>query len=451
VKRLLVLAYFFPPIGGGGCQRTLKLVRYLKPLGWDSTVVTARDSDYWILDPTLLEEVPDSTEVIRAGGLTSHRLVRLLSGRGVAVERRQEARDPRSFRRLRRLQSWLLIPDGYLRWAREAERAAAQRIGAGGVDVIWTTSSPESAHLAGLGLKRRFGLPWVADFRDPWVGRVTYNPPTPWHDARHRSLERDVVMGADRVTVVSDAMASLYRGRYPDLPRERFVTIPNGVDSDDWVRADRLASAAASSEEADRDQGRLILLHAGQLAHRPTVRTLLAAARRVLDSDPSAASALRLRFLGGNEELLPEECTDPALKGIVELHPSRPHIEALAAMRRADALVLLGHGGEADSLLYTGKIYEYLTSGRPVLGIVDPGPGADLLAASNAGPVCSAGDIEAVAAAIRSWISEWRRGGSLTGGYRNPGDSPWERRAVAAQVASLLGGLLGRPNFVSRK
>ena len=442
MKRLLVLAYFFPPIGGGGCQRTLKLVRYLHPLGWTSTVVTSRDPDYWILDPTLLQEVPELTEVIRAGGLTSHRLVRLLSGGGVAVERRQGERDPRSFRILRRLQSWLLIPDGYRSWAREAERAAARRIGAGGVDVLWTTSSPESAHLAGMALRRRFGLPWIADFRDPWVGRATYAPPTRWHDARHRALERGVVEAADRITLVSEAMVALYRDRYPGVPRERFVYVPNGVDSDDWRRADGEASSAASAQEAERDRGRFVLLHAGQLAHRPTVRTLLAAARRVIEADPSASSSIRLRFLGGNEELLPEEYCDPALHGIVELLPSRPHLEALAAMRRADALVLLGHGGEPDSLLYTGKIYEYLTSGRPVLGILDPGPGAELLRASGAGPVCSARDETAAAEALGRWYSEWRRAGRLpTVHPPEPLAVAWERSAIAGQVAGLLSSL----------
>ena len=443
MKRLLLLAYFFPPIGGGGCQRTLKLVRYLEPNGWTSTVVTARDPDYWILDPTLLEEVPGSTEVIRTRGMTSHRLLRLLSGSGVTVERRQGGRDPRSFQALRKVQSWLLIPDGYLSWAREAERAAVRRIEGGGVDAVWTTSSPESAHLAGKGLKQRFGLPWVADFRDPWVGRVTYAPPTAWHDGRHRALERAVVEGADRVTLVSEAMVALYRGRYSDVPPERFVYVPNGVDSDDWRRVDGMAPTAASIEEKVRDRGKLVLLHAGQLAHRPTARTLLGAVRRVVDADPSAAGSIRLRFLGGNEELLPGDLGD--LGEIVELAPSRPHLEALAAMKRAGALVLLGHGGEADSLLYTGKIYEYLTSGRPVLGILDPGPGADLLRASGAGPVCSARDDGAAAEAIGRWLSEWRRDGSLSPADSPPGASEWERSAVAARAAGLLSDLDSRP------
>ena len=437
MKRLLAIAYFFPPLGGGGCQRTLKLVRYLEPEGWASTVVTARDSDYWILDPTLEAEVPRTAEVIRVGGLTSLRLVRLLAEtRG--IEKQQGSRDARAFQRLRRVQSWLLIPDGYRAWAREAERAALRRIAAGGIDALWTTSSPESAHLAGLAVKRRFGVPWVADFRDPWVGRVTYAPPTSWHDARHRELERAVVTAADRVTLVSEAMTALYRKRYHDLAGEKFLTLPNGVDSDDWRRA---AALPASAEADGRDDGRCVLLHAGQLAHRPTVRTLLDAVRRVVEADPKARADLRLRFLGGNEELRSEEWEERGLSGIVEMEPSRPHLEALRAMRRAYALVLLGHGGDADSFLYTGKIYEYLTSGRPVLAILDPGPAADLVLAAGAGAVCRSTDVSCVAQAVEVLLKSFREGKDGTVRPHSSLAAGWERKVLAGQAAAILGHL----------
>lgn len=434
MKRLLAIAYFFPPLGGGGCQRTLKLVRYLEPEGWASTVVTTRDADYWILDPSLEAEIPRTAEVIRVGGLTSLRLVRLLAEAG-GIERRQGARDARAFQRLRRAQSWLLLPDGYRAWSREAQRAAVRRIVAGGIDALWTTSSPESAHLAGLALKRRFGIPWVADFRDPWVGRVTYAPPTAWHDARHRELERSVVTAADRVTLVSEPMTALYRERYRDLPAEKFVTLPNGVDSDDWRRAGELPT------RTERDEGRCVLLHAGQLAHRPTVRTLLDALERVIEADPGAREQLRLRFLGGNEELRPEEWAKRGLDGIVEVEPSRPHLEALQAMRRAHALVLLGHGGQADSLLYTGKIYEYLTSGRPILGVLDPGPAADLILRAGAGSVSRPGDVDSTARAIEDLLQSFRSGQDSA--VRPPAAlaAGWERKALAGQAAALLGRL----------
>jgi len=95
MKRVLVIAYFFPPLGGGGVQRTLKLVRYLEPHGWASTVVTAREEDYWILDPSLLDEVPATTEILRAGGLTSLRLLRLLSRGGATISSWSRSRSSR--------------------------------------------------------------------------------------------------------------------------------------------------------------------------------------------------------------------------------------------------------------------------------------------------------------------------------------------------------------------
>lgn len=438
MRRLLALAYFFPPLGGGGCQRTLKLIRYLEPHRWAATVVTAREADYWILDPTLADEIPGSAEVLRVRGLTSLRLIKLLSKSGVAVERVPGARDRELFRKLRRVQSWLLIPDGYRPWAREAQRVASRRIAAGGIDALWTTSSPESAHLAGLALKRRFGLPWVADFRDPWVGRVTYQPPTSWHHERHRDLERRVVESADRVTVVSEPMAALYRERYPSRA-DRILVLPNGVDSDDWARSAALVPAPNATAKASR---RFVLLHAGQLAHRPTVRTLLDAVRLLVEKDAAARGELRIQFLGGNEELEPEEWTTRGLDGMVELLPPRPHLEALAAMRRADGLVLLGHGGAADALLYTGKIYEYATSGRPVLGIVDAGPGEQLIHRSGVGEVCSARDAACAARLLERWIVAWRRGESLTASAPTALSATWERKRSAAEAAELLNGLV---------
>jgi len=435
VKRVLVLAYFFPPLGGGGCQRTLKLVRYLEPLGWRSSVVTTAGRDYWILDPTLEGEIPESAEVLRVGGLTAGKLLQALARVGVPVQEPQGRRTTGPLGALRAIQRWTLLPDGYRGWAHAAERAAEVRIGRGGIDAVWTTSSPESAHLAGLALKKRHQLPWVADFRDPWVGRVTYHPPTSWHDARNRAMERRVVSAADRVTVVSEAMVARYRSRYPEIAPERFVCLPNGFDSDDWRRADLASADGPRAPDAPK---RFVLLHAGQLAHRPTVRTLLDGARLARDRDPGARAALLLRFVGGNEEIGPRELSRYGLGEALELLPSQPHIESLVSMRRAAALVLLGHGGSADSLLYTGKLYEYLSSGRPVLAILDDGPAAQLIRATGAGLVIRPGDTERVAAVLLEWLEAWRAGTGPSASVSPALLDPWERRNLAAQASRIL-------------
>ncbi|HXF59211.1 MAG TPA: glycosyltransferase [Candidatus Saccharimonadales bacterium] len=433
MKRVLIVAYFFPPLGGGGCQRTLKLVRYLEPNGWRSTVVTTRDRDYWILDPSLEREIPAETEVLRVGGLTGGKVLQTLSRAGVPVQEKQGRRRAGPLQALRSLQRWTILPDAYRSWAQAAERAASERIDRGGVDAIWTTSSPESAHLAGLALQKRHRLPWVADFRDPWVGRVTYRPPTAWHDARHRAMERRVVTSADRVTLVSEAMVALYRARYPAIDPERFVMLPNGFDPDDWRRAD--LEGEASPQAPSR---RFVLLHAGQLAHRPTVRTLLEAARLLLERDPSAREDLRVRFTGGNEEIGPRERERYGLGETLEFAPSEPHIDSLVSMRRAGALALLGHGGSADSLLYTGKIYEYLTSGRPVLAILDEGPAAELVRSSGGGIVVRPGDVPGTLNVLREWLAAFRAGKDLAVQVSPTQNTAWERPKLAAQAARIL-------------
>jgi len=437
-KRVLVLAYFFPPLGGGGCQRTLKLVRYLEPEGWRSTVVTTRDTDYWILDPTLADEIPASAEIVRVGGLTAGSVLNVFSRAGIPVQEAQGRRRAGPFRALRSIQRFMLLPDAYRSWARAAERAADARIREEGVDALWTTSSPESAHLAGLALEKKHRLPWVADFRDPWVGRATYRPPTPWHDARHRAMERRVVSAADRVTLVSEAMVALYRKRYPRVDPARFVYLPNGFDSDDWRRADLRSAEHAMSGPSAESPRRFVLLHAGQLAHRPTVRTLLEAARLVMARDPGARGELRLRFVGGNEEIGPREREGYGLGEALEFLPSQPHIESLASMRGAGALLLLGHGGAADSLLYTGKLYEYLSSGRPVLAIVDKGPAAELVRASGAGQVVRPGDVEGAARALLGWLAAARAGGITPTRVPPALLDAWERRNLAAQASRIL-------------
>lgn len=435
MKRVLFLAYFFPPLGGGGCQRTLKLVRYLEPLGFAASVVTARDPEYWILDPTLADEVPASTEVLRVAGFTAHRVLRWLGRSGAGPERPQGSRRRGVFRGLRALQSFFFLPDGYVGWSRAASREAAARIERGGVDAVWTTSSPESAHVAGLALKRRFGLPWIADFRDPWVGRVTYRPPTPIHDRAHRRLEREVVREADGVTMVSEAMIEVYRRRHPDVTPDRFLLVPNGYDPDDFARAKSGGEPRPASVPRP-----FLLLHAGQLAHRPTVETVLAAVRRIHASTPDLASRLRVRFLGGNEEIEDPARLRAELGPLVQVAPSVPHLESIAAMRDADALLLLGHGGRADALIYTGKIYEYLASGRPVLAVADEGPAVDLIRRSRAGAVHRPGDSDGLASTLRDWMERAERGEPV------PGASPGalrglDRRESAARAAAILGPL----------
>ena len=162
MRRLLVLCYFYPPLGGGGVHRVLGFTRHLPRHGWECTVVCADAGDYWVSDESLLAGVPRATEVIRVRGGSALSawlgLTRAASGR----------RSTRAFSGLRKLSDWWLIPDSYVGWSRRARAAAERRARRGGFDAMLSSSPPDSVHLAALAVHRRIGLPWVADFRDPW-------------------------------------------------------------------------------------------------------------------------------------------------------------------------------------------------------------------------------------------------------------------------------------------
>jgi hypothetical protein len=202
-RRLLLLAYFYPPLAGGGVHRVLSFTRYLPRHGWDCTVICAGEEDYWVRDESLARLVPAETEVIRVRGGSA--LSALLRARGGAATGR---RSGSAFAGLRALSDWWLLPDSYAGWSRRAGVAAAARIERGGVDAVLTTSPPDSVHLAGGELARRFSLPWVADFRDPWIGLHFRRPPAvaPRASREHgapRAGQADLVLTASRTPAIA--------------------------------------------------------------------------------------------------------------------------------------------------------------------------------------------------------------------------------------------------------
>ncbi|MEZ4651466.1 MAG: glycosyltransferase [Candidatus Eisenbacteria bacterium] len=233
-RRLLYVAYFFPPLGGAGVQRTLKFVRYLADFGWDATVVTGPAS-YWLRDDSLAEEVPSTVRVVRA----PHWGSRFVGGGGSST-RRSASR----IRGLRAVSRALLVPDAYVGWVAPTRRVLGDLVRAERFDAVITTSSPDSTHLLGRWLHRSRHLPWIADFRDPWTRRMSYAPPTELHHRVQRSLERSVLEEADRVVVTSDATRQDYLGLIPTLAPESIVTITNGFDEEDFAAAERWMRSA---------------------------------------------------------------------------------------------------------------------------------------------------------------------------------------------------------------
>ncbi|MBD3334673.1 MAG: glycosyltransferase, partial [Candidatus Eisenbacteria bacterium] len=239
-RRVLFIAYYFPPSGGSGVQRPLKFVKYLERFGWEPVVLTVKESAAFpARDPALAADIPPSTEIHRTPIWEPHTIFQRLTGsrRGGAVDVDTVARwDRLSFpaRCLSRIRATLFVPDARIGWFPFAVSRARAIHRRRPVDAVLSTGPPFTAHLIGRSVARRIGRPWVADYRDPWTHAAFYPPRPGWVRRLDRRLEGRCLARADRNIVVVPAMRDEFLADHPRLAPHRFAVIPNGYDPDDF-------------------------------------------------------------------------------------------------------------------------------------------------------------------------------------------------------------------------
>ena len=431
LRRALVVTYYFPPAGGPAVQRVLKTVKYLRGYGYEPTVLTVADGAYPQRDPTLAADVPEGVVVHRTRSFDPFGLYARLTGKPKA-----EAVPVGSIgggSRAERLARWgranVFLPDARVGWVPFAVREAFRLHRERPFDVVLTSGPPHSAHLVGRALKRRRGLPWVADFRDPWTG-INYYEELPMTEAARRldrRLERSVLREADRVVTVSptwaDGLATL-AGR----PRSEIVVVHNGFDEEDFEGVPRGPEAVA------RD--RFVLAYVGSMYATRNPTTLWAALAALRDA--GEVEELRLRLVGGIGEDVRAALAAARLDAVTEFVPYVPHDEAVRAMTQAALLLLVVDPCRTERGILTGKLYEYLASGRPVLALGPPdGDAARLLEETGGGRLFGRGDVEGMAAFVREHYAAWAAGRPREGASAEA-VAPYSRRAETGQIAAVL-------------
>ena len=424
MRRLLILSAFYPPLAGGGVHRVLSFTRHLPAHGWACTVVCAGEHDYWVRDESLVDRIPADTEVLRVTGGSAMATWLRLRGPSATGRRSASALAP-----LRALSDWWLLPDSYVGWARRAGVVAALRLAAGGVDAVMSSSPPDSAHLAARDAAREAKRPWIADFRDPWVGLHFKKPPTPWHRARQAAMEASVTGGADLVLAASRTHADALAARASARPR-RLLHLPNGFEP----------VVAAAGTAVDRST--FTLAFTGTLSLMEDAGTLFDAIARVLAADPAAHEQLRVKLAGPYELDWEEYAVALQLHHMVEFLGPIEHAESRALQQAADALLLWRPRGEGYRTMVPGKLYEYLDSGRPVLALLDAADEAASLVRRAGGWVGPPGGAAELAAEISARLARWRASGRETAARPDWLDSH-TRAALAARLASELDALVG--------
>jgi glycosyltransferase involved in cell wall biosynthesis len=413
--KVLLVTMYFPPAGGGGVQRPLKFATHLPALGIETHVLAPDDPKWLHSDPGLAPPTQAWIHRARYLGPRARRLADELHGRR-GLDRL--TRQARSF------SSRLLVPDENVAWNLTAIPAAVRIVRAQGIDVVLTTSPPNSVHLIGAAVKRVTGVRWVADLRDS----IAEHPHRRVERASVRAKEKVsesvaklVARRADVIVAASDAIAEEALGLEP---AGVVTTILNGADFDDFAGLEY------------RRTGSFRITHTGSFFGKRDPRPFLTALHE------SGLDDVVARFVGDFRAADREWAESLGLGERLELHPYVSRREALALQRDSDALLLLipEAGGRGQGVL-SGKVFEYLAAERPILAAVPPeGAAADLIRETGAGVVTAPDDVQGLARALSELHAAWLAG-MLDGTALSAADR--ERLGRGARVEELADVLRG--------
>ncbi len=403
-----MIAYFFPPLGGAGVQRALKLARYLPEFGWSPVVLTSEPDPGAVLDPTLTGQIPQQALILRVKGLHAPRWLpwRLRSW----------------------ITRWLLVVDEQLGWYLPAVSASRELVQQNRAQVLFSTSSPYTCHLIALALKRSTGLPWVADFRDPWLDNPGAAYPTRWHARWVAALEKKVCLSADRILVTTPRARQALLERLVELPPEKVVYLPNGYDPQDYD----------SLQPAEKMPLVFNIVHTGSFySQGRTPNAFLSALHSLVSSGEIPRDQIRLHLAGSLGKPARQAVQQSGISDLVVEHGYLSHHESLQRLLSADLLLLVNHPGQAGELVVPAKFYEYLGAGKPVLILSSPGAVIDLASQLGAGTAVEPDDVDAITEAILENYRRWQRG-DLQVKVRNEDLQPYQRRSQAGQLAEVL-------------
>jgi len=430
-RRILLISYLFPPVGGIGVQRALSLAKYLPQCGFDVHVLKATNAGGPVYDPELTRQIPASVKVHEAFTpeipfhIRQKLWARLTKGKSTSPG---TAGKPSGFSLKKLLTSTIkriLCPEPEILWVPFALRKARQIIKRHKIDIVMVTVPPFSALVVGTRLKREFpSLVLVSDFRDEWLS--FYLKDFEFQNSAHtrrraETIERETVEASDLVVAVNRSTCDVIRRRYPDQPERKFTVIPNGYDPEVF------AGFAPNSHQSPH----MRVTHVGTVYKTASPRFYFDA----LDALPAEIRArVETRFVGrvadSERALMEGRGSEVSFLGFI------PQAEALKYMADTDYLLLT----MTNDISVPGKVFEYMAAGKPILAIAAPGSEVDqILRETGAGLCAPPDDTEAIQAMLLRAVEAWRTGANLLQGN---GDSVrrYERPRLVAEYSTLMRG-----------
>ena len=417
VKKCLIVSYYFPPTGGAGVQRVVKLIKYAARKAWRFTVVTAQESSrFQPLDDSLLAELPEDTKIIRSAALLPAQNLSFLN-------RTALFKKPAYWKRW--LGAFIQIPDSRKSWNSEAKKAVIDELKANKYDCLLITTPPYSLSLLALELQNELPIPVILDMRDPWSAHPYKLHPTIVHKRLNRKLEYSILSKIRHGVHVSGRQLDDYRRNMPAFDIKNWTVITNGYDEEDFTGIE----ASMKTDGREFNIAFLGTIH----ADINTPAYLFRAIKFLKDNDKEIGQKIHFHHIGHSALNLEGLAGKYDLKKQVTLWGYLSHKEALEILMSMDAFYQTHHPGyKGSEYIIGGKMYEYLRLKKPVLAVVpDDSEVADIIGACGCGETVNSVRAQDIAAALLKIVH-----GNARYSFRNI--QQYERKVLADKFIDVF-------------
>lgn len=431
MKKFLLITYYWPPSGGAGVMRWAKMTKYISQFGWQPIVYTPSENEVAVYDESLLKEIPSEIEIIKTPIWEPYDLYKSFLGRkkkdklysGFINENKKETLPQKISVFIR---GNFFIPDARMFWIRPSIKFLEKYLKDHPVDAIISTGPPHSMHMIADAIHTSTGIPWIADFRDPWTNIDFYKDLrlTKWGDKRHHKLENRILKNATKVVAVTWRMGEEFKAL---SGRNDIEVILNGFDDADYTRHNN------PDEEFS-------IVHVGSMNKDRNPGVLWKAIQEAILSSAQLKEKLKIKLIGPADFSVRASIEKFGLSDYTSFIEFIPHAEAVKIQQQSQILLLLINDAPSSLSIIPGKLYEYLGSGRPVLSI---GPAesdsAKVIEMAKGGVVHDYNDLEGIKKRILGYFTLYQSG-LLIGSSVDTGK--FTRKERAKDFALLLDSMM---------
>ena len=431
MKKVLIITYYWPPSGGAGVQRWLKFVKYLREFGWEPIVYTPENPEAPDIDNSLEKDIPDNLTVIKRKIWEPYTAYKKFIGQ----EKEQKINagflsENKKPKLSENISVWIrgnfFIPDARKFWIKPSVKFLTNYLKNNPVDAMISSGPPHSMHMIALGLKQRLGIPWLADFRDPWTNIDFYDDLklSKYADKKHHALEQKVLKNADSVVLVSNGMADDFNKIY----HRNYEVITNGYDSDDISNGSKI--------ELDK---KFSISYIGTMVKTRNPISFWKAINQIINLNKEFAKNIEIKLIGKIDYSVQQSIEEFQLQKYIIKINYLPHNEVIKLQQQSQVLLLLINNTPNAKMILTGKFFEYMASHRPILCIgPSNGDAVRILKETNSGLQSDFQDVKKIKENILNFYQLYKNQ-ELSSDIKNIEN--YSRKGLTNRLVNVLNGI----------